>query len=83
MGPYGVRINKKGIQKCMSKVHSGSFGVGYDNYSLFYRIAKVLRGSYGVRKKYDGMNACVIKVQSGSFGVGYDNYSLFYRIARS
>ena len=82
MGPYGVRINKKGIQTCMNKVHSGSFGVEYDNYSLFYRIAKVLRGSYGVRIKYDGMNACMIKVQSGSFGVGYDNYSLFYKIAR-
>ena len=83
MGPYGVRRKKKGIQTCMIMVQSGSFGIGYDNYSPFYRIAKVLRGSYGMRKKYDGMNACVIKVQSGSFGVGYDNYSLFYRIARS
>ena len=31
------------------KVRSGSFGVGYDNYSPFYKIVKVLKGSYGVR----------------------------------
>ena len=46
MGPYGVRMKNKGIQTRMIKVHSGSYRVGYDNYSKFYRIEKVLRGSY-------------------------------------
>ena len=36
----------------MIKVGSGSFGDGYDNYSLFYSIAKVLTGSYGMRIIY-------------------------------
>ena len=71
MGPYGVRMKKKGIQTCMIKVQSGSFGVGYDNYSPFYRIAKVLRGSYGVRI---GMNAHISKVHTGSYWAGYHNH---------
>jgi len=49
-------MKKKGIQTRMIKVQSGSFGAGYDNYSKFYRIAKVLRGSCGVKIKYQGMN---------------------------
>ena len=65
MGSYGVRMKKKGIQTCMIKVQSGSFVVGYDNYSSFYRIAKVLRRSYGVRTKYQGMNADISKVHMG------------------
>ena len=73
MGPYGVRMKKKGIQTCMINVQSGSFGVGYDNHSPFYRMAKVLRGSYGVRTKYKGMNAVISKVHTGSYGVGYPN----------
>ena len=37
---YGVRIKYDGMNACVIKVQSGSFGVGYDNYSLFYRIAR-------------------------------------------
>ena len=51
MGPYGVKMKMKGIQTCMIKVQIWSFGVGYDNYHLLYRIAKALMGSYGVRIK--------------------------------
>ena len=64
MGPYGVRMKMKGIQTCMIKVQSWSFGVGYDNYHLLYRIAKALMGSYGVRIKYNGNNACFSKVHT-------------------
>ena len=39
-GSYGVRMKYDGMNGCVIKVHSGSFGVGYDNYSLFYRIAR-------------------------------------------
>ena len=39
-GSYGVRIKYDGMNACVIKVQSGSFGVGYDNYSLFYRIAR-------------------------------------------
>ena len=74
MGPYGMRMKKKDVQICMIKVQSGSFGVGYDNYSPFYRIAKVLRGSYGVRTKCKGMNAGISKVHTGLYGVGYPNH---------
>ena len=40
MGPHGVRMKMNGIQTCMIKAQSWSFGVGYDNYHLLYRIAK-------------------------------------------
>ena len=77
-----MRNDYKDMNACISKVHSGSNGVGYDNHLLLYRKAKVLMGPYGVRMKNKGIQTCMIKVQSGSFGVGYDNYSLFYRIAK-
>ena len=32
MGPYGVKMKNKGIQTCMIKVHSGSYGAGCDNH---------------------------------------------------
>ena len=76
MGPYGVRMKKKGIQTCMIKVqsvHSGSNGVGYDIHLLLYSKAKVLMGPYGVRMKNKGIQTCMIKVHSGSYGAGCDN----------
>ena len=73
-GSYGVRIKYDGMNECMIKVQSGSFGVGYDNYSLFYMIAKVMRGLYWVRIKYNGKNASISQVHTGSYGVGYTNH---------
>ena len=47
-GSNGIRNDYKGMNACISKVHSGSNGVGYDNHLLSYRKAKVLMGPYGV-----------------------------------
>ena len=69
-GSCGVRRKYDDVNACISKVHTGSYGAGYTNYSLSCNRAKVLRGSNGVRNDYKGMNACISKVHSGSYGVG-------------
>ena len=69
-----MRNDYKVMNACISKVHRGSNGVGYENHLLLYRKAKVLIGPYGVRMKNKGIQTCMIKVHSGSYGAGCDNH---------
>ena len=54
-----MRNDYKDMNACISKVHIGSNGVGYDNYLLLYRKAKVLMGPYEVRMKNKVIQTCI------------------------